>query len=75
MMRHEAPGVVYIAGSHGGGLLKIGTTINVADRHAKLNEYRYGGQADWQMLATASCAAAGIDAVRPRSGAQPSVIN
>lgn len=59
MMRHEARGFVYIAGSHSGRLLKIGTSSDVADRRAKLNEYCYGGQADWQILATASCSAAG----------------
>ena len=59
MARYDAAGFVYIAGSPSGRLMKVGTSINVADRHAKLNEYSYGGQRDWQIAATAFCAAAG----------------
>lgn len=59
MTRYEAPGFVYIAGSSTGRLLKVGTSINIADRNVKLNDYVYGGQRDWQIVATAFCAAAG----------------
>lgn len=59
MMRHDQPGHVYIAGSLAGRLLKVGTTIDLADRLNKLNEYRYGGVADWQILASVHVASAG----------------
>lgn len=59
MMRHESRAFIYIAASASGRLIKVGSSINVADRHEKLNRYRYGGQNDWQIIATADCATAG----------------
>ena len=59
MIRHDARAFVYIAASAAGRFIKIGFAIDVADRREKLNLYRYGGQSDWQTLATASCTSAG----------------
>lgn len=59
MLRHDARAYVYIAVSWDGRLLKIGSTTDIADRGNKLNEYRYGGQADWQIISTVRCDNAG----------------
>lgn len=59
MLRHDARAFIYIAASVSGRLIKIGSSIDVADRTEKLNRYRYGGQQDWQILATANSASAG----------------
>lgn len=66
ILRHDAPAYVYIAASAAGRLIKIGSTIDVADRVDKLNRYQYGGQNDWQILANASTPSAG----RAESSAQ-----
>jgi hypothetical protein len=59
MLRHDARAYVYIAASHAGKLIKIGSTLDVADRQKKLNDYQYGGQTDWQILGIANSASAG----------------
>jgi hypothetical protein len=59
MLRHDARAYIYIAASAAGRLIKIGSSINIEDRTDKLNRYQYGGQIDWQILATASSPTAG----------------
>lgn len=59
MLRFDARAYIYIAASKIGHLIKIGSSIDIADRRDKLNQYQYGGQNDWQILATANSAAAG----------------
>lgn len=59
MLRHDARAYIYIAASATGRLIKIGSSIDIADRRDKLNRYQYGGQNDWQVLATANSPAVG----------------
>ena len=59
MLRHDARAYIYIAASAAGRLIKIGSSIDVADRADKLCRYQYGGQKDWQILATANSVSAG----------------
>lgn len=51
-LRHRRPGYVYLAGSAGTGLLKIGTTSDLSVREWQLRDWAYGGANDWEMLAT-----------------------
>jgi hypothetical protein len=60
MLRHDAQANVYIAGSCEGRFIKIGCSGDISDRRKKLNEYQYGGQRDWQILAVAACNASGM---------------
>ena len=48
--RSTSPGYVYIAGSPRAQLVKVGMTIDIADRAGKLNDYAYGGAQDWELL-------------------------
>lgn len=59
MLRHDTRAYVYIAASHEGRLIKIGSSVDVRDRQEKLRQYEYGGQKDWQILAIANTPAAG----------------
>jgi hypothetical protein len=59
MLRHDAPSTIYIAGSVRGRLLKVGCSNDVQVRRQLLNSYWYGGQFDWQILATAQTPSAG----------------
>ena len=60
MLRYDSEAYIYIAGSTAGRLIKIGSTIDVADRRKSLNSCEYGGQKDWQILATALSSHAGL---------------
>ena len=53
MLRHDSWAHIYIAGSKAGRLIKIGYTTDVDVRIDTLNSEEYGGQKDWQILATA----------------------
>lgn len=55
MKRHVAPGIVYIAGSLKGNLIKIGSAKNKNARTDSLNKSNYGGYNDWVILCTATC--------------------
>jgi hypothetical protein len=59
ILRREARAFVYIAVSWNGRFIKIGSSIDVADRAKKLVEHCYGGQTDWQIVSTARSEAAG----------------
>lgn len=59
MLRADARAYIYIAASAAGRLIKIGSSIDIADRTEKLNRYHYGGHQDWQILATADSPKAG----------------
>lgn len=59
MLRHDAQSTIYIAGSIRGRLIKVGCSSDVEVRRKLLNSYWYGGQFDWQILATAYTSAAG----------------
>lgn len=59
MLRHDKRAYVYIAASHDGRLIKVGSSGDVTDRAKKLSEYRYGGFEDWQILSTVATDAAG----------------
>lgn len=59
MLRHEATAFIYIAASAVGRFIKVGVSNDVPSRRENLNNYRYGGQADWQILAIADCSEAG----------------
>jgi predicted GIY-YIG superfamily endonuclease len=49
--RYYEPGYVYIAGSLGGRVLKIGTTVNIGRRlETKLRGQGYGNLDDWKLL-------------------------
>jgi hypothetical protein len=50
-LRSSATAYVYIGGSFAEKLLKVGVTKDLNDRFAKLNDHRYGGGADWDLLA------------------------
>ena len=51
--RFHSRGFVYIAGSLSARIIKIGTAIDVMQRHRELNYQNYGGISDWEMLFTA----------------------
>jgi hypothetical protein len=59
MLGYDAPANIYIAGTLRGRLIKVGRSSDVAVRRQLLNSYRYGGQSDWQILASAHAPAAG----------------
>jgi hypothetical protein len=59
MLRYDGPANVYIGGSKRSEVLKIGSSGLVSERCMLLNSYRYGGHADWKMLAWAFTPAAG----------------
>jgi hypothetical protein len=48
--RETLSGYVYIAGSLGGQLIKIGVAGDIAQRERQLKAERYGGFGDWQVL-------------------------
>jgi hypothetical protein len=58
-LRHHRPGYVYIAESPSTRLLKVGTTIDVSDRQAKLRDHGYGSARDWEMRLSAHVENAG----------------
>jgi hypothetical protein len=51
--RHHIKGIVYIAGTHSKGLLKIGCTNDIGDRLQDLNMGGYGKAQDWEILLSA----------------------
>jgi hypothetical protein len=59
MLRYDSSGLVYIAGSEAGRLIKVGSSGDIEQRRGTLNDLCYGGQRDWQILASAKCGAAG----------------
>lgn len=59
MKRHEASGIVYLATSKKGHLVKVGMTERLAERVEQLNSYRYGGQSDWVLKKHKRCERAG----------------
>ncbi|VDC50494.1 GIY-YIG nuclease family protein [Brevundimonas mediterranea] len=58
-LRHHIPAHVYIAGSYRGKIIKIGLAKDTGDRIAQLNDWRYGGATDWELLAFAHTKQAG----------------
>jgi hypothetical protein len=50
--RDYSEGHVYIAASPIGRLFKVGTTADLDRRKSQLNDWRYGRQFDWQMVAS-----------------------
>lgn len=48
--RHSSPGHVYVAGSRLGGVVKIGTAIDIAQRERNLRNQKYGGLSDWRIV-------------------------
>jgi hypothetical protein len=59
MLRHISFGLVYIAGSKKGELIKIGTTSSKDIRSDSLNRTKYGNQIDWEILFYFKCINAG----------------
>lgn len=57
--RYDAPSNIYVGGSKKGEVLKVGSSGLLPERRMLLNSYRYGGHADWQMLAWAFAPSAG----------------
>lgn len=55
MKRHAAKGLVYIAGTIKGRLVKIGFTKDKRLRLESLNRTEYGSFDDWVILCTADC--------------------
>ena len=49
LRRFDEAGEVYVAESVRGHLVKVGTSINAAERVQQLNVYQYGGRADWTL--------------------------
>lgn len=58
-LRHISFGLVYIAGSQKGQLIKIGTTSSKDARAETLNSTKYGNQIDWEILFSFKCTNAG----------------
>lgn len=48
--RDSDPGIVYVAGSRSGRLIKIGTCVEVEQRERNLRNQGYGGFRDWKIL-------------------------
>ena len=59
LRRHHLVADVYIAGSHKHRLIKIGSSTDPHERLSKLNDVRYGGASDWEILAAAKTDNAG----------------
>jgi len=58
--RYSKPSRLYVAGSLQGRVVKVGLTLDPADRLKKLQSDRYGGFSDWKILAiTGMVASAG----------------
>lgn len=57
--RHNSEGYIYIAGSKSAKLLKVGTCVDIEQRHRNLRNQGYGNIADWEMLFTAKVDAGG----------------
>ncbi len=49
LCRHDLPGYVYVAHSVSGGLVKVGSTTDLATRVKHLISYRYGERRDWRL--------------------------
>jgi hypothetical protein len=47
--RHYSQAEIYVAHSTRGRVVKVGTSINAADRISQLNYYQYGGRSDWTL--------------------------
>lgn len=48
--RYNSPGYVYIAGSLSGGVIKIGTAIDITQRENQLRAEQHAGFSDWEVL-------------------------
>lgn len=55
ILRNISFGTIYVAGSIKGQLIKVGSTVNKADRKASLNKSKYGSYTDWDILYSAQC--------------------
>lgn len=58
--RHDAPGIVYVAGSKFGSIMKIGFSKAVEVRAESLNRTKYAGLNDWVILYALKSKSAGI---------------
>jgi hypothetical protein len=58
-LRNSKNATVYIAGSTDHRIIKVGLTTDRARRLSQINEYKYGGSSDWEMLAWVQSATAG----------------
>ena len=59
LRRYDDAGWVYVLMSRQSALVKIGTTTDLDRRVYQLNEYGYGGFADWECLFSLQCGRAG----------------
>ncbi len=58
--RNDDAGIIYIAGSKNGKLIKVGFTKGIEIRKESLNRTKYGNFSDWEILFAMSCMNAGI---------------
>ncbi|MDM9630240.1 GIY-YIG nuclease family protein [Robiginitalea aurantiaca] len=65
--RNDKPGIVYIAGTREGKLVKVGYTKGVHIRSESLNRTKYGGFSDWEILYAISCVKAGEIEIKAKS--------
>ena len=59
VLREDADALVYIGGSRGAKLVKVGLTTDVQDRQRNLNVERWAEHSDWRILAFAACSQGG----------------
>jgi hypothetical protein len=60
MLRNDDPAFVYIAAPLSGGIIKVGSSQNPAQRMQTLNAFAYGGYRDWRLHFSEQCDRAGF---------------
>jgi hypothetical protein len=60
MLRNDDPAFVYIAAPLSGGIIKVGSSKNPAQRKQTLNAFAYRGYRDWRLHFSEQCDRAGF---------------